>query len=235
LFITFEGPDGSGKTTQIQLLYQYLREQGYPAYLTREPGGTSIGDQIRAVLHDVRNTEMRPEAEILLYSASRAQLVGQVIRPRLAAGEIVLCDRYAESTLAYQGYGRQLDLPTLRDITAFATGGLRPDLVIYLDLPVEEGLRRRLTAHQVNGAEWNRLDQEETAFHLRVRAGYLQMAAAEPDRWLILDAARPVDVIQQHLREAVIARLASPGEAARDHDLSLAPDGGVKEEGGDAK
>lgn len=207
LFITFEGPDGSGKTTQIQLLYRYLREQGYPVYLTREPGGTSIGDQIRAVLHDVRNTEMRPEAEILLYSASRAQLVGQVIRPRLAAGDVVLCDRYAESTLAYQGYGRQLDLPTLRAITAFATGGLRPDLIVYLDLPVEEGLRRRLAAYQTCGEEWNRLDQEEVAFHRRVRAGYLEMAASEPDRWLVLDAMQPVDMIQERIREAVVACL----------------------------
>jgi len=231
LFITFEGPDGSGKTTQIRLLYQYLQERGYPVYLTREPGGTSIGDQIRTVLHDVGNTEMRPEAEILLYSASRAQLVGQVIRPRLAAGEIVLCDRYAESTLAYQGYGRQLDLPMLRDITAFATGGLRPDLIIYLDLPVEEGLRRRLAAHQVDGAEWNRLDQEEAAFHRRVRAGYLQMAAAEPDRWLVLDAAQPVDVVQRHIREAVIARLEGTGEVARGCGRSRAPDGGMRERG----
>lgn len=215
MFITFEGPDGSGKTTQIQLLYQYLHERGYPVYLTREPGGTSIGDQIRAVLHDVRNTEMRPEAEILLYSASRAQLVGQVIRPHLAAGEVVLCDRYAESTLAYQGHGRQLDLPTLRDITAFATGGLRPDLIVYLDLPIEEGLYRRLAAHRVGGEEWNRMDQEEAAFHRRVRAGYLQMATAEPDRWLILDAAQPVDVIQRRIREAVVARLEGTGEIER--------------------
>ncbi|MCR4408570.1 MAG: dTMP kinase [Anaerolineae bacterium] len=207
LFITFEGPDGSGKTTQIRLLYQYLQGLGYPVYLTREPGGTSIGDQIRAVLHDVHNTEMYPEAEILLYSASRAQLVRQVIRPRLAAGEIVLCDRYAESTLAYQGYGRQLDLLTLRAITAFATDGLRPDLIVYLDLPVEEGLRRRLAAYQTSGEEWNRLDQEEVAFHRRVRAGYLEMAAAEPARWLVLDAAQAVDVIQKDIRKAVMARL----------------------------
>jgi dTMP kinase len=211
LFITFEGPDGSGKTTQIQFLYQCLQERGYPVYLTREPGGTDIGDQIRAVLHDVGNTEMRPEAEILLYSASRAQLVGQVIRPRLAAGEIVLCDRYAESTLAYQGYGRQLDLPMLQSITAFATGCLWPDLIIYLDLPVEEGLRRRLIAHEIDGAEWNRLDQEETAFHRRVRDGYLKMAAAEPDRWLVLDAAQPVDVVQRQIREAALARLGGNG------------------------
>ena len=231
LFITFEGPDGSGKTTQIQLLYQYLRERGYPVYLTREPGGTSIGDQIRAVLHDVRNTEMRPEAEILLYSASRAQLVGQVIRPRLAAGEIVLCDRYAESTLAYQGYGRLLDLPTLRYITAFATGGLRPDLIIYLDLPVEEGLRRRLAAYQAGGAEWNRMDQEEVAFHQRVRAGYLQMAAAEPDRWLVLDAAQPVDVIQERIREAVIARLEKVGRVTEGHNRSRTLDGEIIQEG----
>ncbi len=207
MFITFEGPDGSGKTTQVHLLYRYLKEQGYPVYLAREPGGTRIGDQIRAVLHDVRNVEMRPEAEILLYSASRAQLVGQVIRPRLAAGDIVLCDRYAESTLAYQGYGRQLDLATLQIITQFATGGLRPDLIIYLDIPVEEGLRRRLAAHQQDGAEWNRMDQETVDFHRRVRTGYLQMAQAEPERWCVVDASQPVDVIQQRIREEVLARL----------------------------
>jgi dTMP kinase len=139
LFVTFEGPDGSGKTTQAQLLYEYLQECGYPVFLTREPGGTGIGDQIREVLHSLENTEMLPQAEILLYSASRAQLVGQIICPHLDRGEIVLCDRYADSTLAYQGYGHGLDLQVLRVITSFATGGLKPDLTIYLDIEVEEG------------------------------------------------------------------------------------------------
>jgi len=207
LFITFEGPDGSGKTTQARLLYQYLQERGYPVFLTREPGGTRIGDQIREVLHSLANTEMLPQTEMLLYSASRAQLVGQVIRPHLARGEIVLSDRYADSTLAYQGYGHDLDLQVLQIITNFATGGLRPDLTIYLDIDVEEGLRRKLAAHQAGEAEWNRMDQQEFAFHRRVREGYLQMAAAEPERWLVIEATQPAEVAQQVIRAEVEARL----------------------------
>ncbi|MCK4450849.1 MAG: dTMP kinase, partial [Anaerolineae bacterium] len=138
MFITLEGPDGSGKTTQIRLLAEWLREQDYEVVLTREPGGTDIGDQIRVVLHDPRNTAMDARTEILLYSASRAQHVAQRIRPALAAGKIVISDRYADSTLAYQGYGRGLNLETLRTITAFATGGLMPDLTLYLDITSQE-------------------------------------------------------------------------------------------------
>lgn len=207
LLVTFEGPDGSGKTTQAQLLYEYLQERGYPVFLTREPGGTGIGDQIREVLHSLENTEMLPQTEILLYSASRAQLVGQIIRPHLARGEIVLCDRYADSTLAYQGYGHGLDLQVLQVVTAFATGGLKPDLTIYLDIDVEEGLRRKLAAYQAGEAEWNRMDQQEIAFHRRVREGYLQMAAAEPERWVVIEAAQPADVAQQAIRAEVEAKL----------------------------
>ena len=210
LFVTFEGPDGSGKTTQAQLLYEYLRERGYPVFLTREPGGTGIGDQIREVLHSLENTEMLPQTEILLYSASRAQLVGQIIRPHLARGEIVLCDRYADSTLAYQGYGHGLDLQVLQVITTFATGGLKPDLTIYLDIDVEEGLRRKLAAHQAGEVEWNRMDQQELAFHRRVREGYLQMVAAEPERWVIIEASQPPDVAQRAIRAKVEAKLPVP-------------------------
>jgi dTMP kinase len=207
LFITFEGPDGSGKTTQAQLLYEYLQERGYPVFLTREPGGTGIGDQVREVLHSLENTEMLPQTEILLYSASRAQLVGQIIRPHLAQGEIVLCDRYADSTLAYQGYGHGLDLQVLQVITIFATGGLKPDLTFYLDIKVEEGLRRKLAAHQAGEAEWNRMDQQELAFHRRVREGYLQMVAAEPERWVAIEAAQPADLAQRAIRAKVEAKL----------------------------
>jgi dTMP kinase len=210
LFITFEGPDGSGKTTQAQLLYEYLQERGYPVFLTREPGGTGIGDQIREVLHSLENTEMLPQTEILLYSASRAQLVGQVIRPHLAWDEIVLCDRYADSTLAYQGYGHGLDLEVLQVVTAFATGGLKPDLTIYLDIDVEEGLRRKLAAYQAGDAEWNRMDQQELAFHRRVRDGYLKMAAAEPERWVVIEAAQPADIARRAIRAKVEARLPAP-------------------------
>lgn len=202
-FITFEGPDGSGKSTQIELLAHHLRSIGWNVLTTREPGGTPIGDQIRNVLHDVTNTEMVSEAEILLYSASRAQLVGQVIRPALAQGATVLSDRYADSTIAYQGYGRGLDLNVLRRITDFATGGLAPDLTIYLDLPVEQGLERKRQALSQRSGEWNRLDQEDVEFHQRVRQGYLELAAAEPERWLIVDARPSVAEIQRRIREAM--------------------------------
>lgn len=205
-FITFEGPEGSGKTTQIRLLATWLRAQGREVVTTREPGGTRIGDGIRALLLDPTHAEMRSETEILLFSAARAQLVGQVIRPHLAQGGIVLCDRFADSTLAYQGYGRQLDLGTLRQITAFATGNLTPDLTICLDLPVEEGLRRKRGGDQ---AEWNRMEQEQLAFHERVRHGFLALAAAEPARWLVLDATQSVEDIQGGIRKRVAEHLTS--------------------------
>ncbi len=207
LFITFEGPEGSGKTTQIELLSEYLEEKGYPVLATREPGGTSIGDQIRAILLAPRNTDMLPASEALLFSAARAQIVHQVIRPHLAQGGIVLCDRYADSTLAYQGYGQGLELETLHTITALATGGLKPDLTVYLDLAVEEGLRRKLAAHKASNSEWNRIDRQEMAFHHRVREGYLQIAAREPDRWLVIDATQPLEAIQASIRARVEARL----------------------------
>lgn len=208
LFITLEGPDGSGKSTQIQLLYRCLEEQGHSVLLSREPGGTPIGEQIRAVLHDVRNTAMLPNTEILLYSASRAQHVGQVIRPALERGELILCDRYAESTIAYQGWGHGLDIELLRTITVFATGGLRPDLIIYLDIDVEEGLRRKLAAFESGTAEWNRMDQKAQAFHERVRRGYLIMASQEPEKWLVLDGTRSIADIHQKIVDRVRLLLA---------------------------
>jgi dTMP kinase len=210
VFITFEGPDGSGKTTQFRLLVPYLRAQGYPVYDTREPGGTPIGDQIRAVLHDIANVQMHPRTEILLYAASRAQLVAQEIRPRLQAGQVVVCDRYADSTLAYQGYGRGLDLPTLRTILDFATGGLRPDLTLYLDISAEEGLRRRQEAAE-HGAEWNRLDAESLEFHRRVREGYLALMAADPARWVCIAGEGDRAAIQERIRAVVMARLGQGG------------------------
>jgi dTMP kinase len=213
LFITFEGPEGSGKTTQMELLSGYFEEKGYSVLATREPGGTSIGDQVRAILLDPRNTEMLPASEALLFSAARAQIVNQVIRPHLAQGDIVLCDRYADSTLAYQGYGHGLDLEMLHTITALATGGLKPDLTVYLDIDVEEGLRRKLTAYEAGQAEWNRLDQQEAAFHRRVREGYLKMATREPDRWLVVDATQSLEAIQTLIRARVEAKL--PGLSNR--------------------
>jgi len=209
IFITFEGPDGSGKSTQIQLLAEYLQANSHTVVTTREPGGTPIGDQIRAVLHDVSNTAMVAEAEILLYSASRAQHVGQLIRPALEQGHVVLSDRYADSTMAYQGFGRGLDLMALRRITEFATGGLMPDLTIYLDCPVEEGLERKQQARASGEGEWNRLDREVVEFHRRVRQGYLALAAAEPQRWLVLDACRSIEEVQAEIQQAVKSVLAA--------------------------
>lgn len=203
MFITFEGPEGSGKSTQIKLLTTYLQNKGWSVITTREPGGTPIGDQIRACLHDVNNTAMTPSAELLLYSASRAQLVGELIHPALAQGQIVLCDRYADSTLAYQGYGRGLDLASLHQITHFATGGLQPDLTLLLDLDVEAGLARR----QSGGEEMNRLDREAVAFHQRVRRGYFQLVQTDPHRWVVIDADRPIEAVQTEIRELVRGRI----------------------------
>ncbi len=202
MLITFEGLDGSGKTTQLAMLAAYLREEGIEFLQTREPGGTAIGDQIRGCLHDVAHTAMAPAAEILLYSASRAQLVTEVIRPALAAGTIVLCDRYADSTIAYQGYGRGLDLQALGYITRFATGGLRPDLTLLFDLDPQRGLERRT----IYGAEMNRMDLQTAAFYRRVRDGYLALAAAEPERWVIIPADRPAEQVQADVRRIVCQR-----------------------------
>ena len=203
MFITFEGPEGSGKSSQVALLAAFLREQGFVVRVTREPGGTAIGDQIRDCLHDVNNREMTAVTEVLLYSASRAQLVREVIRPALANGQIVLCDRYADSTIAYQGYGRGLSLADLADLTRIATGGLKPDLTILLDIDVERGLARRVAG----GEEMNRLDLETVAFHRRVRDGYFRLAEQEPARWCIVDADRSVDVVQAELQALLLDRL----------------------------
>ncbi len=200
LFITFEGPEGSGKTTQLQALRGHLEARGFHVYAPREPGGTRIGDLVRDIVLNPEHTEMQPAAEILLFSAARAQLVGQEIRPRLAQGQIVLCDRYADSTLAYQGYGLGLDLQTLRVITAFATGGLQPDLTFLLDVPVEVGLARK-RGQAAN--EWNRMERRQREYHERVRAGYREMAQAEPARWRILDATQDFDAVQSAIRAEV--------------------------------
>lgn len=209
MFITFEGPDGSGKTTQVAQTVVALRAKGYDVLHTREPGGTSIGDQIRHVLHNLDNKAMHPRAELLLYSASRAQIVEEAIRPHLAKGGLVICDRFYDSTFAYQGYGHGLDLATLRTITEFATGGLRPDLTLLLDIAPEDGLQRRLSA-AAKGEEWNRLDDMAMEFHRRVREGYFSLIAADPGRWVKIDAARPVEVVQADVLKALEARLPKP-------------------------
>ncbi len=202
MFITFEGPDGSGKTTQINPLSDYLTEKGYSVLITREPGGTTIGDQIRKVLADLKNTGMHPRSETLLFLAARAQLVEEVIKPHLEKDFIVLCDRYADSTMAYQGYGHQNDLDQIKSLIDFATGGLKPDLTLLFDMDVEEGLKRK-----AQGSEWNRLDAYSLAFHKRVREGYHIMAESEPERWVKIEAGQSPEEIQATIREIVQERL----------------------------
>lgn len=202
MFISFEGPDGSGKSSQIQELAGKLQETGYEVLLTREPGGTDIGDQVRKVLFDMQNKAMHPRSETLLFLASRAQIVEEVIRPALAEGKIVLSDRYADSTLAYQGYGHRADLDMLRTIVNYATGGLKPDLTLLLDVDPSEGLRRR-----DSGGDWNRLDDYDLEFHERVRRGYHELAAAAPERWVIVDGAKNPEAVAADLQRIVLRQL----------------------------
>ncbi len=204
MFITLEGPEGSGKTSHIPHLVQHLREKGHTVFPTREPGGTSIGEQIREVLHNLKNAEMNPRTETLLYQAARAQFVEQILRPHLTAGELVLSDRYADSTIAYQGYGHQQNLEQVRSLVQYATGGLMPDLTILLDLDIDLGLRRKKKAD-----EWNRLDAYTVEFHERVRAGYLELAKKEPERWVIVDASQPWEAVQAGLRKIIENKLVS--------------------------
>jgi dTMP kinase len=202
LFITLEGPEGSGKTTQMTPLAAALRAAGYDVLTLREPGGTSISEQVRAILMNLENTAMHARTEILLFLAARAQLVEEVIRPQLAAGKVVLCDRYIDSTLAYQGFGQGESLDTLRSLLDFATGGLRPDLTILLDIESRAGIQRKQTS-----GEWTRMDAFTRAYPQRVRQGSLALAAAEPQRWLKLDAARPADEVQAELQQVILERL----------------------------
>jgi dTMP kinase len=206
MFITLEGTEGCGKTTQVAPLAEVLRRQGWDVLTTREPGGTPIGEQIRAVLHSLENTEMHARTEILLFQAARAQHVEQLVRPHLARRGVVICDRYADSTLAYQGYGREQPLEPLRALVDYATGGLKPDLTLLLDLDVEAGLRRR-----AKGGEWNRLDALEVAFYQHVRQGYYELVQAEPERWVVIDASQSPAQVQQAMREAVAERLKGIG------------------------
>jgi len=202
MFITFEGPDGSGKTTHILPLAEFLRGQNYDVLTTREPGGTEIGDQIRAVLTRLENTKMHPRTETLLFLAARAQLVEQCIRPQIQNERIVISDRYGDSTLAYQGYGHGNDLQELRHLLNFATGNLWPDLTLLLDISPEQGLQRKR-----GGGEWNRLDAYELEFHRRVWQGYHELARLDPQRWVVIDASQSFEIIQNRIRQVVLTRL----------------------------
>ena len=188
-FITLEGPDGAGKSIVAESLAARLRGLGSAVTLVREPGGTALGEALRPILLD-RGPAHAPAADALLFNAARAQLLAEVVRPALARGRLVICDRYADSTLAYQGYGSGVDLDQLRAVAALATGGLTPDRTVLLDLPVELGLERRLHGP---AAERTRFEDDDRAFHERVRLGYLELAAADPGRWRIVDASRSPD------------------------------------------
>ncbi len=204
-FISFEGPEGGGKSTQVHRLAAALAEQGYAVWTTREPGGTRIGEMIRPILLGSKQAPLSAYTEALLFTAARAQLVDEVIRPRLHRGEVVLCDRYGDSTLAYQGYGRGIELEALRRLQREATGGLSPDLTLLLDLPVEAGLARIPRNAQ------DRLDRETVAFHQRVHAGYREMAAQDPHRWREVDASRDPDQVASRILELARAALRAAG------------------------
>ncbi|MGB6872763.1 MAG: dTMP kinase [Dehalococcoidia bacterium] len=202
LFITFEGGEGCGKSTQSRLLLKKLEQQNIPVVLTHEPGGTALGNELRKALKRRRGSFISPQAELLLFAASRAQLVAELIRPALEEGKVVICDRFTHSTLVYQGYGRGLDFTAIEMVNNVATQGLKPGLVIFLDISPEQGLARKRSLK-------DRFELEDLSFHRRVREGYLKMAAAEPDRWLVIDASLPKGKITEIIWDRVSQLLPS--------------------------
>jgi len=208
--ISFEGGDGSGKTTQLRLLEKYLVSRGMVCLCTREPGGTTLGEMIRQVLLEGGREEIASPTELFLYLADRAQHVHEVIRPALASDRLVLCDRFTDSTLAYQGYGRGVDLDMLRRLNQVASRGITPDLTFLLDCPVEVGLPRtaqRLVSQESGKGREDRFEREKTAFHEKVRTGFLNLARAEPERIYLVDASRPIQEIHEEIRRIVDAKL----------------------------
>jgi len=191
LFIVFEGGEGCGKSTQTRALYRRLSKDGFRAVLTREPGGTRLGERVRRYLKQTGETRISPLAELFLIATARAQLVSEIIRPELEKGKMVICDRFTPSTLAYQGYGRGLNTDALREVNDIATDGMSPDLIVLLDIPIEDGLGRK------KSKERDRFESESLAFHARVRRGYLDMAKADPERWLVVDGRLPKKEIEK--------------------------------------
>jgi len=201
LFITFEGGEGSGKSIQAKLLHRRLHKLAIPVLLTHEPGVTSLGKRIDRLLKWTQNVDISPIAELLMFNVSRAQLVKEVIKDTLQSGRTVICDRFYDSTTAYQGYGRGIDIDTVKTINNIATGGLTPDLTIFLDLPPEEGFKRKIDDKH------DRFEKESMNFHKRVREGYLEMAEAEPSRWLVIDGTQSPEnvagIIWKNVRELI--------------------------------
>jgi dTMP kinase len=205
LFITFEGGEGCGKSVQARALYKRLLKLAIPAVLTHEPGGTPFGNKLGHWLKWAQDTDISPLTELLLFNASRSQLVTEVIQPNLKDGKVVICDRYADSTTAYQSYGRGLNLEMVKAINDTATQGLKPDLIFLLDTAVETGLTRKRSKRQ------DRFEREALAFHQRVREGYLKLAANEPERWLVIDANQPKKKIEQIIWQRVRQLLSERG------------------------
>ena len=197
-FITFEGTDGSGKTTQIKLLEEYLKNKGYEVVLSREPGGTKVSELIRDLILDPANTEIVPLTEMILYAASRAQHVAQIIKPSIEAGKILIWDRFVDSSYAYQGCGRGLDLRSIADVNRVAIDGISPDITFFLDINPETAIKRRINA---TGAD--RIEQEKLDFHKRVYEGYKKMSLLFPDRIMTIDAEKPIDEISFQINEYI--------------------------------
>lgn len=202
MFISFEGIDFSGKSTQCRLLEKFLTEKGYDVVLLREPGGTRISERIRELLLDKNSSGMSVLTELLLYSASRAQLVDEVIKPTLVLGKAVICDRFADSSTAYQGFGRGLEIKEIEIINKVATGGLEPDLTIFVDITVEESLKRLKTAGKLT----DRIESEGTTFFELVRQGYLQLATRHKDRFKVVDGMDDINIVQQRIQDIVVRR-----------------------------
>ncbi|MFV2063093.1 MAG: dTMP kinase [Chloroflexota bacterium] len=215
-FIVLEGPDGAGKSLQAARLVDHLRERGHSVTPTREPGGTRLGEQVRQVLLDPGPVPRGPVTDALLFNAARSQLVPEVIRPALRRGDVVICDRYATSTMAYQGYGSGVDRDVLAIIGELVTGGLPPDLVVLLDVPVEVGLARRGAGVVTELTRFEDNERHDLEFHQRVRRGYLEMAAADEERWVVLDGGGTPDAVAQEVGRAVDAFLLLSG----DHDAA---------------
>ncbi len=215
ILITFEGVEGCGKTTQLRLMKERLEAAGQRVTATREPGGCPIADQMRAILLDASNSAIVPLAELLLYAAARAQHVREVIAPALERGETVLCDRFTDATVAYQGHGRGLDLATIGQLNLLATGGVQPEMTVLIDCPVQVGLSRALARIEASdGAREERFELESIRFHERVREGYLSLAAAAPSRFLVIDGSGDVARTQQLLIAELAARMPALGRPA---------------------
>lgn len=203
LFISFEGIDGSGKSTQCQMLYHDLLDSGHIVHLFREPGGTKISEKIRDILLDKENTEMSPVTEMLLYFSSRNQLISEKVKPALERGEIVLLDRFVDSTIAYQGYGRDLSIDSINKVADVAIGDVRPHLTILVDTPLETAENR------MDNRELDRLEAENADFKQRTRNGYLALAEMEPDRFLVLDGRESIESLKKIVSDRVMAHLES--------------------------